>query len=492
MTIPSINFELVSYAFWNRCIVFLLIGSITLLLLLNFIWKFKKSKLNTNINLLNFCVIFFCTVLSLIKFCFTLYGLKLKNILTDEELDELYVYNRFDNNIIFSTVLGDSLLALGFIAGTIGLYKLAFRGIDRNIINLSYFYIFFVSIIFMTYSRNLLVIYLSFEFIFIPTIYYVKKYCYIKESDYSIIVLFYWTLFGAFIVLCCLGYIFFKFKSLDYYILLEQHFNKTEKFFLVFFILIGFAVKVPLAPFHFWLIEIHVKAPVGFSIFLSGFLVKSAIFCLCIFLDVLNSHNLTKYIITWVFISLFYITMEIVDVIDFKKLIALATVQEMSLLLCFLLYRECFDITTTSLFILMHGLMSCYMFLIVDLVHRVFGHRTMTEMRGLRILLPKLTIYIWILLILFTGFPFTAKFYVEWHLISTIKMMKHWLTIVCIFILTSINNILVCKIFFIILYGKNNNEKKIHTESFKEEYLLLNFIIICFLFIIYLFIYISE
>ena len=490
MGLPTINFELASFAFWNRCIVFLLIGCITIILLLNFIWKFKKSKLDLNINLINFYVIFFCTILSLAKFCFTLYGLKLKNVLTDQELSEFYFLNRFDNNVVFSTVMGDSLLALGFIAGTIGLYKLAFRGITRNIINLSYFYVFFVSIIFMTYSRNLFIIYLSFEMIFMPTIYYVKKYCYTKESDYSIIVLFYWTLFGAFIVLCCLAYMFFKFKSLDYYVLSSQKFTEKEKFFLVFFILIGFAVKIPLAPFHFWLIEIHVKAPVGFSIFLSGFLVKSAIFCLCIFLDVLNSHNLTKYIMTWVFISLFYITLEIVDVIDFKKLIALATVQEMSLLLCFLLYRESLDITITSLFVLMHGIMSCYMFLIVDMVHRVFGHRTMTEMRGLRLTLPKLTIYIWILLILFTGFPFTAKFYVEWHLIATIGMTKHWLTILGIFILTAINNILVCKIFFIILYGKNNNEKKVYVESFKEEYFLLNFVIICFLFIIYLFIYI--
>lgn len=48
---------------------------------------------------------------------------------------------------------------------------------------------------------------------------------------------------------------------------------------LVFSLLfVGFGFKIPIWPFHYWLTKVHVEAPSGFSIYLSGFLVKTALF----------------------------------------------------------------------------------------------------------------------------------------------------------------------------------------------------------------------
>jgi len=44
---------------------------------------------------------------------------------------------------------------------------------------------------------------------------------------------------------------------------------------LVFF---GFGFKFPIWPFHFWLSKTHVEATGSFSMYLSGFLVKTAVF----------------------------------------------------------------------------------------------------------------------------------------------------------------------------------------------------------------------
>jgi NADH-quinone oxidoreductase subunit M len=53
-------------------------------------------------------------------------------------------------------------------------------------------------------------------------------------------------------------------------------------------IFLGFGVKIPVFPFHYWLTKIHVEAPAGFSIFLSGFLVKAALYCFYFFNLIFN------------------------------------------------------------------------------------------------------------------------------------------------------------------------------------------------------------
>lgn len=66
-------------------------------------------------------------------------------------------------------------------------------------------------------------------------------------------------------------------------------------------ILIGLGVKIPIWPFHFWLTKTHVEAPTYFSIYLSGFLVKTAIMGFSVSLPYLNTYSIG------IGITLFYI-----------------------------------------------------------------------------------------------------------------------------------------------------------------------------------------
>ena len=52
----------------------------------------------------------------------------------------------------------------------------------------------------------------------------------------------------------------------------------THEINILFFILLGFGVKIPIWPFYEWLPKAHVEASTNFSIFLSGVLVKFAFF----------------------------------------------------------------------------------------------------------------------------------------------------------------------------------------------------------------------
>lgn len=77
-------------------------------------------------------------------------------------------------------------------------------------------------------------------------------------------------IFVVYVILKYQAYLFVDLRSINFY--------QLELWFLYCLLFIGFGFKVPIWPFHFWLTKTHVEAPTGFSIFLSGFLVKSALF----------------------------------------------------------------------------------------------------------------------------------------------------------------------------------------------------------------------
>lgn len=305
----------------------------------------------------------------------------------------------------------------------------------------------------MVSTNNLLIMFISFEFIFLPTVYFAYTLGYVKKINKATIILFSWTLFGSFLVLCTLGYIYYKYNTLNYLFLNKKSFSKFEMYFLFTNILIGFGVKIPLAPLHYWLLKVHVEAPTGFSIFLSGFLVKSALYCLFMLLNIFNNTNLYIILMIWILYSLIVGTFGLARQVDIKKLIAWATIQEMSFMLLLLLFKQLFLTHTCVLFIILHGLMSTYMFYIVDILQRRFKTRSIHFLKGLNIIYPKLTLYIWFLILLFSGFPLTIKFFIEWSLISLLLETNRLVLMVTIFVVVFLGVVFFSKLMFTIIYG---------------------------------------
>jgi formate hydrogenlyase subunit 3/multisubunit Na+/H+ antiporter MnhD subunit len=125
------------------------------------------------------------------------------------------------------------------------------KNLSKYISNLSIFAIFLVAIIFMVYTTNLLVMFLGFEFLFLPTLYFVYSHGYVQRVDKTLKILLYWTLFGAFLVFTSMGYLYVKYKTLNYFDLINLNFSKNESFILYLCIFIGFGIKVPVFPFHY-------------------------------------------------------------------------------------------------------------------------------------------------------------------------------------------------------------------------------------------------
>lgn len=269
-----------------------------------------------------------------------------------------------------NSILSDVIVLLAFSSGLVCLYLLGEKNLTKYLSNISIFAIFLVAIIVMVYTVNLLVMFLGFEFLFLPTLYFVYSHGYVQRVDKTLKILLYWTLFGAFLIFTSLAYLYIKYKTLNFFTLSSLTFSFYESLFLYIFIFIGFGIKVPVFPFHYWLTKIHVEAPAGFSIFLSGFLVKAAIYCFYYFNLIFQQHGFHYIASTVAIIGVIEASIKMWTQTDFKKLIAFATIQEMNLILYLLLnYQNILDYSLI-LFILIHGWLSTIMFFLVDIIKK--------------------------------------------------------------------------------------------------------------------------
>lgn len=180
----------------------------------------------------------------------------------------------------------------------------------------------------------------------------------------------------------------------------------------------------------------HVEAPSGFSIFLSGFLVKSAVYCFYKIILILDIQSF--FIIPFFFCVLGMLdsSLKMCVQTDIKKLIAYATVQEMNAIYLLFNLGDSWAINTGLLFVFAHGILSTLMFYLVECVYKRYQSRSLYKIYGVHHLFPHLGIAIWSMLIIFFGFPGSLKFYVELQLfmyLSDISLLLA-LFVMCIFI----------------------------------------------------------
>lgn len=360
-----------------------------------------------------------------------------------------------EHNIFFSfNFLGDNLILLCIIVLGISWVFLSERFLSTNIHSILYFFIFIVLTINMVYSDNLIVMFVFFEFIFLPSLYFVYMLGYAKKVEKTIKYLLVWTLTGSFIVLCSIIYLYGIIGCLDLSYLSLIKFTNFEKITLYMCFFIGFGIKIPLWPFHYWLTKVHVEAPTGFSIFLSGYLVKTALFCLIYFINIFKLSFLVYMSSAWIIWGSIDASIRMWSATDIKRLIAFATIQEMNLILIYVLLTSNTYYKLLNTFILVHGLLSALLFFLIDQIQKRYQTRNLCNLSGLAYKLTILPIVIWVSILIFRGFPIFSKFLIEWEIL-TIFYENYSVFGVVLFIIIGVFGVLgFCRIWFIILYGQ--------------------------------------
>lgn len=181
-----------------------------------------------------------------------------------------------------------------FISYFVGL--LSFLALDNKFFNKNIRYIFFLNIFVLIVflfvaTNNVLIIFLLYELLLVPSFLLVFYISPSRKSTQASLYFVIWTQIGSFLVLCVIFYIIMSSGCTSIFLIKNFIFSDIETLFLSIFLFFGFGFKVPVWPFHYWLTKTHVEAPSGFSMYLSGFLVKTALYGFYKIIDIFSFES---------------------------------------------------------------------------------------------------------------------------------------------------------------------------------------------------------
>jgi NADH-quinone oxidoreductase subunit M len=179
---------------------------------------------------------------------------------------------------------------------------------------------------------------------------------------------------------------------------------------------LGFAVKIPMFPFHTWLPDAHVEAPTPISVILAGVLLKMGPYGILRFnFSVLPEATRWAATTIAVFgvINIVYAAFVCLAQKDLKRLIAYSSVSHMGFTLLGMAALTEAGISGAVLNMFTHGLISPMLFLVVGVIYDRAHHREIERFGGLAAALPEYTAVMGLAFFASLGLPGLAGFISE-------------------------------------------------------------------------------
>jgi NADH-quinone oxidoreductase subunit M len=157
---------------------------------------------------------------------------------------------------------------------------------------------------------------------------------------------------------------------------------------------IGFAIKVPMFPFHTWLPDAHVEAPTAISVILAGVLLKMGTYGMlrvnyAMFPEI--ARDTSWYLAVFAFINIVYGALCAMAQKDFKKLIAYSSVSHMGVVLLGMAALNTQGMVGAVFQMFNHGTITAMLFLIVGVIYDRAHTRDLDVFGGLALTMPRYT-----------------------------------------------------------------------------------------------------
>jgi len=252
--------------------------------------------------------------------------------------------------------------------------------------------------------------------------------------------------------------------------------------FLAFFL--GFAIKVPMFPFHTWLPDAHVEAPTAGSVILAGVLLKMGTYGFVRFsLPLLPDATLRA--VPWMaalsIIGILYAALVTLVQTDMKKLIAYSSVSHLGFVMLGMFALNPLGLEGSVLQMVNHGLSTGALFLIVGLIYERRHTKAIAEFGGLAHVMP---VYATLTLIIFLasmGLPLLNGFIGEFMILqgawAANRVWAFW----------AVWGIVLGAAYLLWLYqrvfwGKVTNEENLHLQDLNTRELatLVPLVALCF------------
>jgi len=214
---------------------------------------------------------------------------------------------------------------------------------------------------------------------------------------YSAIKFFLYTLVGSVVMLLGILALYFAYHTqtgeYTFDVTRYQQFGFDQGLqwwvFLAFFL--GFAIKVPMFPFHTWLPDAHTDAPTAASVILAAVLLKMGTYGFLRFsLPILPeaSRQFVPMVVLLCIIGIVYGALVALAQRDWKRLVAYSSVSHMAMVMLGMFALNPVGITGSIVQQLNHGISTGALFLIVGIVYERRHTREISEYGGLSKVMP--------------------------------------------------------------------------------------------------------
>jgi len=319
--------------------------------------------------------------------------------------EEFYrIYPPFDFNLHLA-VDGISLVLLAIVAFLAITVTLSSWHVERPGAYFFLILIFLGPMVGVFVSLNLLWFFIFWEFTLVPMFFHIGIWG-AENRIYAAMKFFIYTHLASIFLLLGIIVLYLSTHTFEFGKLLNIHLDPSVA-------KLGFAVKMPVVPFHTWLPDAHVQAPSPISVFLAGLLLKMGAYGLLrweIFLFPQTSKFFAPLMAFIAVLTIFYAGFRALAEDHIKRMVAYSSINHMGFVLLGLSALTAAGISAAVYEMVGHALVISLLFMIAGYIHHKTHTWYISELGGIMKKIPGLMTMFVIGVLAAVGLPGTAGF----------------------------------------------------------------------------------
>ncbi|MDP7008985.1 MAG: NADH-quinone oxidoreductase subunit M [Phycisphaerales bacterium] len=266
-------------------------------------------------------------------------------------------------------------------------------------------------------AQDLILFYVSFELTLVPMFFLIAIYGG-KNRAHASVKFFIYTFTGSLFMLAGFVYVAWEyalstgnvwsFAIQDLTTFAATQMSSSEQAWILFALLAGFAVKIPVFPVHTWLPLAHTEAPTAGSVILAGVLLKLGTFGVYRFILPMVPEALVVWapaIAVLAIVGILYAALICWVQDDIKKLIAYSSVSHLGFCVLGLVALNPIGLEGAVLYMINHGLSTGALFFLIGMMYERYHTRDMNLVGGLAKSMPIWSVFLVFFVLASVGLP---------------------------------------------------------------------------------------